>query len=113
MTTCPACTGGQLPDHPGGWLAWQHALPCPLGTAEDATRHADYVRHREITTPPDGQLIPGGYSRPVTPAEATLLTALGHPPTIDTRTHVTTATNSGSVITRRWPDLEDTPQAGE
>jgi len=65
-TTCPTCNGPQMTGHPGGILEIQHTAHCALLTFEDATRAADYDRQGY-----------GRFSRPATPAEVLLLTALG------------------------------------
>ena len=92
MTPCPGCGGRYLAGHPAGWLVWQHEMTCPLGEADDATRHADHLRVKPS-------------ARPITLTEIVLLTALGYQPTIDEVTHLTTVTRS--VTHRCWPRLAD------
>jgi hypothetical protein len=83
-------------------LRTAHTMPCPLGAAEDATRAADYDR-----------LVPGFlFTRPVTPTELTLLTALGYidvatgqPPTSETVTEI--RHHSPGVRLRAWPTLKE------
>jgi hypothetical protein len=82
-------------------LRIDHAIACPVLAAEDATRAADYER-----------LIHGfTFTRPVTPTELELLTALGfadatgQPPTSETCTEV--GHHSPGVRLRAWPDLKE------
>lgn len=96
---CPSCGGQHLAGHPAGWLAWKHTNTCELGRAEDATRHADYLRTRGRH----------GYRRPTTDAERTLLGALGHEPAEDQVTRVSPLVPS--VIRRYWDDLETAVEA--
>lgn len=72
LLACPVCAGPQMPGHPAGRLAIDHRDPCALRNAEDATQAADVDRAATV-----GWMWPRRFVRPVTPAEATLLAALG------------------------------------
>ena len=91
--TCPECAGRQLPDHPKGFLVFDHdRATCYLGRAEDSTADADLRRAA-------GWL--GQFARPITDAEATLLAAVGtDPATVEPQTNVTPIT--ASVLRRHW-----------
>jgi hypothetical protein len=98
-TTCPACAGPQLADHPKGLLTFDHdRAACLLGNAEDSTAEAD---HRRAA----GWL--GTFARPTTDAERTLLAAVGiDPETLRPQTNVTPITPG--VLRRHWTLKETT-----
>lgn len=91
--TCPTCSGEQMPNHPAGWLAWQHENGCLTRMLEDATAAADFERVRRR----------GPFKRTATPAELTLLAALGYP--IPTGLLTAVAPMTTSVVYRGWPTL--------
>ncbi len=93
---CPACAGRQMPEHPAGWLAWQHTNGCPLRQFEDGRHVADL----DLIASPRRRFA----RRAATPTEVTLLGALGYTIPADLATELRSITEH--VIQRRWPQLE-------
>jgi hypothetical protein len=103
VPACPSCGGPSRIADVSRFdpLRIAPVLGCDVLAAEDATRAADHQR-----------MHPGrSFTRPATPTELALLTALGwtdatgQPPTSDTRTEV--GHHSPGVRLRAWPDLKE------
>lgn len=113
MTPCPSCHGQRLNAHPAGPLTYQHTPTCPHQASEDATKHADHQRlnGREAPPLPDPEHATnpnhprGGYTRPATPTERTLLQSQGHTLPEDLLTHLRQLTPT--TIQRTWPALHE------
>lgn len=73
MILCPECSGPHMEGHPAGILVFRHVPNgCSLGEAQDSCHVADV----DALADPLG---PVEFDRPPTPAERTLIDALGPP----------------------------------
>lgn len=105
MTNCPDCHAPWQPHDIRGVLYWQHSPACRYEPPEIQTQTADNERLDELDRD-------RAFTRPITPTEAELLTALGYAPTtgtpwVDDKNPGTLAcvTWTGSIRRRTFPNL--------
>ncbi len=70
VARCPECSGPHRPLAAGGALTFDHDASCSLGSAQDATQHADWSRLSDPLGPDEDE-------RPPTAAEVTLAAVFG------------------------------------